>query len=71
MTGPRKNRNPTRCPQCGALVTEWPKGKSCCYGCLFDQDQRQREQKYILDVPPVETIGAITSRPSGSGEGTK
>lgn len=70
MTGPRKNRNPTRCPQCGCLVEIWPKGSSCCYGCLI-QREPQREQKYILDVPPVETIGAITSRPSGSGEETK
>ena len=69
MTGPRKNRNPTRCPQCGCLVIEWPKGSSCCYGCLI-QREPQREQRYIRDQDIGERIGCVTSRPSEAGEET-
>lgn len=69
MTRHSKNRNPTRCPQCGCLVEIWPERSSVCYGCLI-QREPQREQRYILSDAPVETVGAITSRHSEPQEET-
>ncbi len=62
MSRPRKNRNPDRCKLCGALCVEFPEGWQICYPCWMQRDKPSREQRYILDVPPVQTIGCVTSQ---------
>lgn len=59
----------TRCPQCGGLAEIWPEKSDVCFGCVIQREPR-REQRYIRDVPPVEAIGCVTSRPSEPGEET-
>jgi hypothetical protein len=70
MTRHTKNRNPSRCPQCGGLVEVWPERSSVCYGCVIT-GERQRPQKYILDLDIGERIGCVTSRHNEPQEESK
>lgn len=65
-----RTHNPERCPSCGALIEIWPEQSSVCYGCKL-QGVPDRAQRYIRDDAPVETVGAITSRPSEPQEESK
>jgi len=59
---PNKPHEPRRCTSCGMKFDRMPKGSGICLACKVRQDEPQREQRYILEDSPVETLGAITSR---------
>lgn len=38
-------QTPKRCPECGAMVVQWPKESDVCYGCLTTRAIRREQQK--------------------------
>lgn len=62
-----KTETRTRCPGCGQRTNVFPIDCEVCLECKVEriaQEGQQRTQRYLAEVPPVESLGAITSRRS-------
>jgi hypothetical protein len=65
----RREKIPTRCPQCGCLSHIEP-AKSVCFSCEVRDVKPERTQAPLREVEPQTWFGTITSHPVQPGEAT-